>query len=178
MKQCLVAALLLLTLFSCKKKENNSGDSSASGLDFGSYIAYDVNGNQVELVGNTSDDYKQEDWPDWVSNLFTPLDTFSRKGFQKTDVTVRALYPNPCRDTQVLSVFANAPVNLKIAVVDNQQTVRFLKSTTVYFGQHLVKLIYNPALMEGGRNYRLFYGFSSENDAFFKKGHIDFSKLP
>jgi hypothetical protein len=176
MKYFSLAALFFMLIAACKKEDKSNDDSSASGLDFGSYIKYDIGANQLELIGNTSDDYKPEEWPKWVFDLFTPLDTAKREGLEKGIVSVRALYPNPCRDTQKLQLFSNKPVNLKIVVIDNAKTVYFLKSYNIFFNDRSVPIMYNATLMGPGRNYRLFYAFSSENEQYFEKGHIDFLK--
>lgn len=176
MKNWLAAGLIVLAFGSCEK-DNKGSNNSASGGDFSSYIAYDVNGNQLEYVNDVSDDYKDEDWPQWVYDLFTPLDTVNLEGFQRPNaLNVRALYPNPCRDTQTFAVFTERPVNLKIAVVDKNRTRYLLKTATVYLGQQRIPITYNTALMPGGMNYRLFYAFSYEGNRFFKRGHIDLAK--
>lgn len=178
MKQLTIIALLAFCLASCgDDKKDNNDNASASGLDFSSYIRYDVNANQLELVGNTNDEYKQEEWPDWVWNLFSPLDSVNRTGLEDNPiVSVRALYPNSCRDTQALKLFSSKPVNLKIAIIDNQKTVYYLRSFMLPFSDQPVSLKYNSLLMPGGRNYRLFFGFSTENQPFFERGHIDIAK--
>lgn len=177
MKQLSIIALLAFCLASCGKDDKNESDMSANGLDFSSYIGYDVNANQLELVGNTRDDYKHEDWPNWVYDLFAPMDTVNREGLEDNAiVSVRALYPNACRDTQALKLFSNKPVNLKLVIIDNQKTVYYKNTMTLPFNDRPVSLRYNSNLMPGGRNYRLFYAFSTENQPFFERGHIDIAK--
>lgn len=175
MKNWLVVCLVSLIVTSCAKESGRN--NSASGTDFSSYIAYDVSGNQLEYINDPSDDYKDESWPQWVYDLFQPLDTVNRVDMEKpTTLNVRALYPNPCGDTQRLAIYTVAPVNLKIAIIDSRRNRYYLRSTPVYVGQQVVSLNYNTVLMPGGVNYRLFYAFSSEKEAFFKRGHIDFLK--
>lgn len=173
MKRLLTGALLGFLLVSCTK---NNDDQSAAGGDFTSYQQYDVNGNRLGSVGNASDDYKMETWPQWVYDLFLPLDTVSLKGYVESEVSVDALYPNPCGDNQVFQLFATQPVNLKMAIVDPFRKVYFLKSVHVPSAQQSIALDYRELLMPGNTYYRMFYSFSAEGKPHFMRGHIDIYK--
>src|SRR5690606_8643476 len=136
--------LLGFLLVSCSKKND---DESAAGSDFSSYQKYDINGNRLGSVGDASDDYKMETWPGWVYDLFKPLDTVRLKGYVQSEVSVDALYPNPCADVQTLQLFATQPVNLKLVIIDPFRKVYFLKSFHVPSAQQQIRLNYSELIM-------------------------------
>lgn len=172
MKRLLTVVLLGVLFASCKKSND---DDSASSTNFTSYQQYDINAQWLGSVGNAGDDYKMEEWPDWVYALFQPLDTVNLAGYNKSEVNVQRLYPNPCADTQILETFATQPVNLKIAIIDQFKKVYVLKSFQVASAQHTWGLSYRELGM-GNAYYRLFYTFSAEGHPNFSRGHIDIYK--
>jgi hypothetical protein len=174
MKQIVAFLLFLLVFSSCKKSDNS--DQSASGLDFTSVRRFDVGAVQGEDIGTPSDDYKMEDWPQWVYDFFTPLDTVNLTGYLQSPVSIAALYPNPCADTQNLRYYAQQPVNLKVVVIDAQKSVYLRKSIHLNSTQHDIGLNYSGLGMAANTNYRLFYAFSAENKPNFIRGHIDILK--
>jgi len=173
MKQLLTVALLGLLFGSCK---TNDDGNSAAGSDFTSYQQYDLNAQRLGSVGNSSDDYRMEEWPQWVYDLFTPLDTVNLKGYNKSEVTINALYPNPCANTQTMRLFATQPVNLKIVIIDQFKKVYLLKSMHIWNAQHDIKLDYSELNMPANTYYRMFYSFSAEDHLNYSRGHIDFYK--
>lgn len=169
MKRLIAIALSVLVFSACKKEDNKN---AADGTDFTSVRQYDVNGIYLGNLNDASDDYTQENWPDWVYQGFAPLDTVNLTGYYKSEITVDRLYPNPCKDTQTLAYFATSPVNLKLMLVDQNKTVHFLKSVHLNNAKNSLGLSYKDLMLSSGY-YRLFYGFSAENYPFFMRGHID-----
>lgn len=174
MKQLSLIALLVTVLFSCKKKEEDS--HSAKNTDFTSIRQYDVHAVHIGSIGDASDDYRHEEWPDWVMDLFLPLDTADLRGYKQSEVTVDRLYPNPCADTQTLRYFATQPVNLKLVIIDPQKNVYFRQSYHLHSTIHDLGLTYKDLNLQAGNYYRMFFGFSAERKPFFYKGHIDILK--
>jgi hypothetical protein len=174
MKQLLTAGLLVLLFVGCKKDEPE--DHSASSVNFTSIRQYDVHADYLGSQGDAGDDYKQEDWPDWVFDLFTPLDSVDLTGYVESPVTVDRLYPNPCGNQQTMRHFATQPVNLKVVIIDELKNVYFLNSVHLNSTIHNLAFDYTDAMMPGGKYYRMFYGFSAENKPFFSRGHIDIYK--
>lgn len=172
MKQLLTVALLGLLFTSCKKNDDNQG---GSGLDFTSVRQYDVNAIYLGNVGNATDDYTMEDWPQWVVDFFKPMDTTNLTGYKQSDVSIDALYPNPCRDTQVMRLFATQPVNLKVVIIDQFKTVYLRKSLHVFSAIHTIGFDYKDLQMPPA-HYRMYYAFSAEGKPFFFRGHIDIDK--
>lgn len=173
MKRFLTVCLLALAIGSCKK-DSNEGPSAAN-MDFTSIQKYDVNANYLGSVGNISDEYTQEEWPGWVMDLFSPLDSVSLVGYNKGEVSIKALYPNPCADTQAMRLFGAQPLNMKVVVIDNQKNVYLRKSMHVFLGEQFKSFDYSNLMMPAGY-YRMFYSFSAEGAPHFRKGHIDFLK--
>lgn len=177
MKQILAVALLAALFFSCKKDKEEE-DQSANGFYFQSIQQYDLNGNRLGNINNAVDDYVHEDWPDWVHAAFLPLDSADLTGYVMSEVSVDALYPNPCADSQVFQYFATQPVNLKLVIVDIHKNVYFRKSYHLPSAQHNfgLKLNYDSTGMMPNTYYRMFYAFSAENHPKFQRGHIDIYK--
>jgi hypothetical protein len=174
MKQFIAVVFLFLIVSGCKKSDSN--DQSASGLNFTSIRAFDVEAAPIENRGNPVDDYKMEGWPDWVYNFFTPLDTINLTGYVQSAVSIDALFPNPCADTQNLRLFANQPCNLKLVVIDPLKNVYLSKSFHLNAGSQQIPISYQGLGMAGNTYYRMFYAFSAENKPFFNRGHIDILK--
>jgi hypothetical protein len=173
MKQLLTVALVGLLFSSCK---TNDDGNSAAGTDFTSYQQYDLNAQRLGSVGNSSDDYKMEEWPQWVYDLFTPMDTVNLKGYTKNEVSISALYPNPCSNIQKMRVFATQPVNLRIVIIDQFKKVYVQKSMHIWAAQHDIELNYADLNMPSDTYYRMFYSFSAEDNLNYFRGHIDFYK--
>jgi len=173
MRKLLYAVLLLATVAGCKKEEDKNPNQSANGTDFTSVRQYDINGVRTGNINDATDDYTHEDWPDWVFDLFTPLDTVNLEGYTKSSVSVKALYPNPCSFTQTLNYFATQQVNLKLAIIDQNKKVYFLKSFHLFNGEPNLSLDYEGLGLLPGNYYRMFYGFSAEDAPFYHRGHID-----
>lgn len=174
MKRLITVALLGLIFSSCSKK--NDDGHSASSTNFTSYHQYDINGQRLGSIGNASDDYKMEEWPQWVYDLFQPLDTVNLEGYSWSEVNVDRLYPNPCGDTQILRTFATQPVNLKLVIIDQFKNVYLRKSMHVYSAQHDWGLSYRNLNMPAPNYYRMFYSFSVAGRPHFQRGHIDIYK--
>lgn len=176
MKQLLTAGLLVLLFIGCKKDKPE--DHSASNYNFTSIRKYDVEANYLGSQGNSADDYSEEEWPQWVFDLFEPLDTVDLTGYVQSEVTVDRLYPNPCADTQVLRYFATQPANLKLVVIDNMKNVYFMNSYHLNSAIHDIGIGYRnlPMPMPSNTFYRMFYAFSAEGKPFFSRGHIDIYK--
>src|SRR5690606_20103257 len=174
MKQFFLFVLFVSALFACKKKEKSP--HSAENTDFTSIQQYDVHAVHIGSLGDASDDYKNEEWPDWVYDLFIPLDTANILGYKKSEVTIDRLYPNPCADTQTLRYFATQPVNLKLVIIDQRKNVYLRQSYHLYSTIHDIGLKYDTLDMQAGNYYRMFYAFSAENHPFFYKVHIDILK--
>lgn len=174
MKQFLAVALFAVLLVGCKK-DNNATDAAGS-LDFTSIRQYDVHAVLVGTEGNTSDEYKHEEWPTWVFDLFQPLDTASLKGYVQSEISIDRLYPNPCADTQSLRYFATQPVNLKLVIIDAHKNVYFRETYALPSTIHNLSLNYKTIGLQSGTYYRMFYGFSAEGKPFFYRGHIDIMK--
>lgn len=173
MKQFLAVALFTVLFVSCKKKDDNLG---ANSLDFTSIRQFDVHAVQIGTEGNTSDEYTMEDWPQWVYDLFSPLDTADLKGYTWSEITVDRVYPNPCADTQTMRYFATQPVNMKIVIIDPNKNVYWRKSYALYSTIHNISFDYRNTGMTAGNYYRMFYAFSAENKPYFIRGHIDIYK--
>ncbi|MBS1741081.1 MAG: hypothetical protein JST88_11140 [Bacteroidetes bacterium] len=174
MKRFIAATLLGLALTGCNKKTND--DNSAAGTNFTSYQQWDINGQRLGNVGDVSDEYRMEDWPDWVYNIFKPLDTANLTGYNWSEVVVDRLYPNPCGNTQFLRTFATQPINLKLALIDPSKKVYLLKSMELNSAQHDLQLNYTNLGMTTPSYYRLFYTFSAAGKPYFQRGHIDIYK--
>ncbi len=172
MRQLLTAALLVFIFVGCKKDKDEE-DHSAQSFNFSSYHRYDINGNYLGSIGNTTDEKAHEDWPDWVFDAFAPLDSINLTGYQVSEVTFDKIYPNPAADTQNIQVFATQPVNLKLLLVDNTKKVYYLRSIHVPAAIQRFGISYANLNMPAGTNYRMFYGFSAEGKPFFKRGHVD-----
>jgi len=173
MKQYLAAVLLALSFSSCNKDTNEG--PSASNMDFSSIRKYDVNANFLGSQGDVSDEYKHENWPDWVMDLFAPLDTFSLATYNKQEASIKALYPNPAADTQAMRLFTGTPQVLKIVVIDNQKNLYYRKVMPTVLGEQFKSFSYSGLDMPPGY-YRMFYSFSAEGHPHFNRGHIDFYK--
>lgn len=172
MKRFLGVVLIACSLVACKKDEkpNQNADST----DFSSIRKYDVSAVPLGNDGEAVDDYTQENWPDWVFNIFKPLDTVNLTGYrEQPDINVQALYPNPCRDTQTMKYFSVEPINLKLAIIDQQKNVYMLKSYHLSNINGKLGLSYKGLGLIPGNFYRMFYGFSAEDKPFFMRGHID-----
>lgn len=174
MKQFLAICLLALAVSGCEKSNTNEGPAAAN-MDFTSIRKYDVNANFLGSLGDVSDEYTQENWPDWVYTLFSPLDSVNLDGYDKADVSVKALYPNPCADTQAMRLFAAKPMNFKVCVIDNKKNVYFLKSMHLFLGEQFKNFDYKDITMPAGY-YRMFYSASAKGDPHFFRGHIDILK--
>lgn len=175
MKQFSVIVLFITVLISCNKKEEDN-PHDANGTNFTSIRQYDVHAVHIGSIGNATDDYQQEVWPDWVMDLFKPLDTVNLTGYIQSEITVDRLYPNPCADTQTLRYFATQPVNLKIVLIDQEKNVYLRKSFHLPSAIHDLGLKYDSLHMAANKHYRLFYGFSAQDKPFFNRGHIDILK--
>lgn len=172
MKRIIAIAILGLLFVGCKKNENNQG---GSGLDFTSVRKYDVDAQYLGNIGNATDDYTMEDWPSWVVDLFKPMDTANISGYVMNQVSIDALYPNPCADSQVMRVFATEPVNLKVVIIDQFKTVYYTQSMNVYAGIHKIGFNYKNLHMPA-TNFRMYYAFSAADKPFYYRGHIDILK--
>ena len=173
MKRLITVALLGIIFSSCTKDKD---DHSASSTNFTSYHQYDINAQWLGSVGDAGDDYKMEQWPEWVYDLFKPLDTANLTGYAWSEVNVGRLYPNPCGDTQILRTFATQPVNLKIVIIDQFRKVYLRKSLHVPSAQQTIGLNYRELNMPGNNYYRMFYMFSAEGKPDHTRGHIDILK--
>ena len=173
MRQFLILALLSLCFISCRKKED---EHSAAGVDFTSYQRFDLNANYLGTEGNATDDYKMEEWPQWVFDLFTPLDTVNLTGYRQSGISIDALYPNPCADTQVMRLAATQPINLKMVMIDVNKNVLFRKSFHVPNAIQFLGFDYKPLNLPPAF-YRMFYSFSAEDKPHFMRGHIDIHKI-
>ena len=172
MRYLLAVALLAFTFTGCEKDKNEE-DHSAASLNFSSYSRYDINGTYLGSIGNTSDEKTDEDWPQWVFDLFAPLDTTDLTGYVKSEVTMEKIFPNPAADTQIVQVFATQPVNLQLVLIDNQQNVYLRRSIHVPSTIQKIGLSYKGLNMVPNTNYRMFYAFSVEGQKHYKRGHID-----
>ncbi len=175
MKRLITVALLGLIFSGCNKKEND--EHSASGTNFTSYHQYDINGQRLGSIGNAADDYRMEEWPQWVYELFKPMDTVNLDGYNWSEVNVDRLYPNPCGDTQIIRTFATQPVNLKLVIIDPFKNVYLRKSMHIYSAQHDWGLSYKGLGMQPNNHYRMFYSFSASGKPHFMRGHIDIYKI-
>lgn len=172
MKRFLAVMLAVCAFAACKK--DDTPNQNADSTNFTSIRQYDVNGVYQGNLDEATDDYTQENWPQWVFDIFKPLDTVNLTGYRETsEINVQALYPNPCRDTQTLKYFAVDPVNIKIAIIDDQKNVHYLKSFHLPMINGKLGLSYKNLSLVPGNYYRMFYGFSAENKPFFLRGHID-----
>ena len=158
MKRLLTVALLGLVFTSCKKTND---DHSAASTNFTSYQQFDINAQRLGSVGDASDDYKMEEWPQWVYDLFQPLDTVNLDGYNWSEVNVERLYPNPCADTQVLRTNATQPINLKLVIIDQFKKVYLRQSYHVYASQHTLGLSYKGLNMPGNTLVSGKYCFTS-----------------
>ena len=174
MKQLLTVILLSVLFIGCKKSDEEPGN--ASGVDFTSIRKFDIEANFLGTEGNATDDYTQEDWPQWVYDIFTPLDSVSLQGYVQSEVSIDALFPNPCADTQIMRLFATQPVNLKLAIVDAEKRILFRESYHIFSAIHMLGFDYKTLLMKPKTYYRMFYAFSAEGAPYFKRGHIDIYK--
>ena len=166
---------MVILIASCGKKESPD-DQDANGVNFTSIKSYDVDANYLGNIGSATDDYKNEEWPQWVMDFFQPLDTVNVTGYVKSECSIDALYPNSCGNLQHLRYFATQPANLKIVIIDGQKHVYMQKSYHLYQGIHIVDFDYTLLNMAAGAYFRMFYTFSAEGDYNFKKGHIDIYK--
>lgn len=170
----LVTVILLGIIFGGCKKTND--DNSSSSTNFTSYQQYDINAQRLGSMGDASDDYRMEEWPDWVYGLFTPLDTANLDGYNWSEVNIEKLYPNPCGNSQTIRAFATQPVNLKIVIIDQFKRVYLAQSIRMYNGQQEIRLNYTGLGMEANNYYRMFYSFSALGKPHFMRGHIDIYK--
>jgi len=173
MKRLLTVALLGFIFTGCKKSDD---DHSASSTNFTSYQQYDINAQRLGSVGDAADDYKMEEWPQWVYDLFQPLDTVNVSGYNWSEVNVDRLYPNPCGDTQTMRVFATQPVNLKVVIIDQFKTVYLRKSIHVFKNVNEIPFSYRNLQLPAGNYYRLFFSFSAAGKPGFQRGHVDIYK--
>jgi len=174
MKRLLTVALLGIIFSSCGKKDND--EHSASGTNFTSYQQFDINAQRLGSVGNATDDYRMEEWPQWVYDLFQPLDTVNLEGYNWSEVTIDRLFPNPCGDTQILRVFATQPINMKLVIIDQSKKVYVAKSLHVNSAQHDMGMSYRGLAMPANNYYRMFYSLSAQGRPHFQRGHIDIYK--
>ena len=173
MKQLFTVALLAVLFVSCKKEKDGQ---DSQGTDFTSIRKYDVDANFLGTLGNATDDYRQEEWPNWVIDLFKPLDTVSLVGYLESECAVDRLYPNPCANNQTMRYFATQPANLKILIVDEFKNAYFLKSYHAYSSQRTIEFDYSDLGLQPNTFYRMFYAFSAEDKPYFVRGHIDILK--
>jgi hypothetical protein len=173
MRQFVILALLTICFISCKRRDD---EGNAAGVDFSSYQRFDINSNYLGTVGDATDDYKMEEWPQWVFDMFKPLDTVNLTGYEKSVISIDALYPNPCADTQVMRLFATQPVNMKVVIVDANKNVLMRKSMHIPNAIHFLGFDYKELTLPPDF-YRMFYAFSAENHPFFLRGHIDINKV-
>jgi hypothetical protein len=173
MRNFLLLTLLTICFISCKKRDD---EQNSAGVNFSTYQRFDATANYLGTEGDATDDYKMEDWPQWVFDMFKPLDTVNLIGYEKSVISIDALYPNPCADTQSMRLFANQPVNLKMVMIDVHKNVVFRKSFHIpngiqFLGFSYAELALPPTF------YRMFYAFSAEDDPYFLRGHIDINKV-
>jgi hypothetical protein len=173
MNRILIIVLIAFSFLGCDKKK--VADLSANNMDFTSIRKYDVNHNYLGYSGDVSNEYVQEDWPDWVYQLLSPLDSTNLDGYDKADVSITALYPNPCSDTQSIRLFASKPENLKVVIIDKNKNVYLLQSMHLYLGDQFKHFDYSKLNMTPGY-YRMFYAISAHNDPCYTRGHIDIYK--
>ncbi|HTN45433.1 MAG TPA: hypothetical protein VL098_03740 [Flavipsychrobacter sp.] len=172
MKKVWAIALTAVLFGACKKDDKTN--QSAQGTDFKSIVQFDAESNHIGSLGDPLDDYKQENWPDWVYNLFEPLDTVDLTGYREhPDLNVQSLYPNPCGLKQTMKYFSVEPANLKVVIIDDQKNVHLLKSIHLFNTNAKVAFDYKGLSLIPGTYYRMFFGFSAENKPFFRRGHID-----
>jgi|GEM_PF-1371136 len=174
MKRLITVALLGFIFTGCKKKTDDG--HSASSTNFTSYQQYDINAQRLGSVGDASDDYRSEEWPKWVYDLFKPMDTVNLDGYTKSEVNLEKLFPNPCGNMQMIRTFARQPINLKIVIIDQFKNVLLSKSIHVPSAQHDIELNYAEAAMPANNYYRMFYSFSAAGKPHFQRGHIDIHK--
>jgi hypothetical protein len=174
MKRLVTVALLGIVFTSCNKKTDDG--HSASSTNFTSYQQFDINAQRLGSVSDAADDYKMEEWPQWVYDLFDPLDTVNVAGYNWSEVNVDRLYPNPCADTQILRTFATQPVNLKLVIIDQFKKVYLRKSMHVHSAQQDWGISYRGLGMTAPNYYRMFYSFSAAGKPDFLRGHIDIYK--
>lgn len=174
MKRILAVCFIALIFTSGCDKKKNTGPS-ASNLDFTSIRQYDINHNFLGSIGDVSDEYTQEDWPSWVYDLFTPLDSVNLDGYDKADVSITALYPNPCSDTQAIRLFASKPENFKVVIIDKNKSVFYLNSMHLFLGDQFKHFGYSGLNMNPGY-YRMYYSVSAHNNPHYYRGHIDIWK--
>lgn len=173
MKRLLTVALLGLVFTGCKK---DNDDNTAASTNFTSYQQYDVNAQRLGSVGDAGDDYRHEEWPQWVYDLFKPMDTVNIDGYGWSEVNIEKLYPNPCGDVQNIRTFATQPINLKIVIIDQFKNVYLRKSIHVFSAQQDWTLNYAGLGMQAQSYYRMFYSFSASGKPHFLRGHIDIYK--
>jgi hypothetical protein len=174
MKQLLTIALLSVIFIGCEKDDDKP--SNANGVDFTSLRKFDIESNFQGTEGDATDDYTHEDWPQWVYDIFKPLDTVSLQGYIKSPISIDALFPNPCADTQIMRLFATQPINLKVAIVDINKNVLLRNSYHVFSAIHFIGFDYKELNMKPKTYYRMFYAFSAEGMPYFSRGHIDIYK--
>lgn len=174
MKRLVTVALLGIICTGCNKTTED--DHSASSTNFTSYQRFDINAQRLGSVGDAADDYRMEEWPDWVYDLFKPLDTADITSYNWSEVTIEKLFPNPCADTQILRTYAAQPANLKIVIIDPSKTVYLRKSIHVPSAQHDLGISYKNLNMPGNAYYRMFYSISFKGKPHHQRGHIDIFK--
>lgn len=173
MKQLLTLALFSVLFVGCKKE---SKESNSAGVDFTTIRKFDIEANFLGTEGDASDDYTHEEWPQWVYDAFKPMDTTSLVGYEQSQVSIDALYPNPFSYTQTMRLFATQPANLKVIIMDVHKNVLFARSMHAFTGIQFKEFDYSDLNLQPNTFYRMFYGFSAEGKPFFLRGHIDIYK--
>lgn len=174
MKRLITVTLLGFIFTGCNKKTDDG--HSASSTNFTSYQQYDINAQRLGSVGDAADDYRHEEWPQWVYDLFKPMDTANIDRYSFSEVNIEKVFPNPCGNVQMIRTFATQPVNLKIVIIDQFKKVYLSKSMHVPSAQHDLQLNYETAAMPADNYYRMFYSFSVAGMPHFQRGHIDIYK--
>jgi hypothetical protein len=173
MNRLLVVCFIAIMFVGCDKKSNHG--LTADNMNFESIRKYDVNLNYLGYTGDVSGQYVPENWPDWVYELMSPLDSVNLDGYDKADVSISALFPNPCRDTQSIRLFASKPENMKVMIIDANKNIYLLQSMHLFLGDQFKHFDYSKLNMTPGY-YRMFYEFSAHGNPGYARGHIDIWK--
>jgi len=160
--------LLLLALyisFGCKK-------SDPSRIDVSQITHTDINGNLTSTADN-SDWTSDASWSDAETALFVTPPAEQLTNTESGTITLSAGYPNPLATQQLIYVKSSAKAVMELVVTDNMLSIKKRDFINVSVNGYAVSSFYDPAIFSDSVNYRVYYGFYSQANGLFYKGHGD-----
>ncbi len=174
MKLRIPILMLLIPLMlpsSCKKTQDQL---RVINMDFKSLVMRDINANPVGITGDPSDQFRNEDWPDWIHAHFKDMDTAflpAGPGEAPQDII---LFPNPAQTAQYLAVNISDTANLKVIMINTKGDCVLKMSRTITGGSYQTLMLpFHEAHVTKNNHYRLYYAFSVREYPFFNKGHAN-----